>query len=65
MRKGKKSLAMPQPPTEKRKRKLVKLNKIEKAILFLAEYMEDPNHDQYRIKTMVLDILGLEEIKQK
>lgn len=50
--------------TTKKKRKIIKLNRIEKAILFLAEYMEDPMHDQYKIRAMTLDILGLELINK-
>lgn len=41
-------------------RKSAGLNKYEKALILLAEYMEDPMHDQYRIKAQVLDMLGLE-----
>lgn len=46
--------------TPKKKLKTVKLSKIERAILLLADYMEDPMHDEYKIKMQVLDILGYE-----
>ena len=54
---------MPTPKIIKKKRKVAKLNRIEKAFLYIAGMMEDPVHDQYMIKAHILDILGLEEVK--
>jgi len=31
----------------------------EEAILELADYLENPNHDQYKIKKHIADILGI------
>lgn len=45
-----------------KKIKPVKLSRIEKAILRLAAYMEDPMHDQYHICDEITDILGYEYI---
>ena len=44
----------------KKTRKIYKLNRIEKAILHLADLLEDPMHDQYKVRLMIMDILGLE-----
>lgn len=44
----------------KKKRKFHKLTRIEKSLILLADYMEDPTHDRYQMKKMILDILGLE-----
>ena len=39
----------------------MKLTKIEHALLYIADMMENPMHDQYQIKNQVLNILGLYE----
>lgn len=44
-------------------KKLRKITQIEKAIIYLAEFMENPFHDQYQIKNQVMDILGVKEVK--
>ncbi|MES2060234.1 MAG: hypothetical protein V4438_04355 [Patescibacteria group bacterium] len=44
----------------KSKERIAKLSKVEKAIVYLAEMMQDPMHDQYRIRAQVIDILGYE-----
>lgn len=41
-----------------KKKKNVHLTKIEQAILLLAEYLEDPTHDQFRVFEHVADVLG-------
>lgn len=43
----------------------VVLSKTQKALIFLAEYLEDPNHADYRVKEGLLDILGLEQSNVK
>lgn len=49
----------------RKKRTFVKLSRIEKAIVNLADMMEDPNHDQYMILKTTLEILGLELLPPK
>lgn len=39
--------------------------RIEKAIIWLADACEDPMHDQYLLKTKVLDMLSLEEVEEE
>ena len=46
------------------KNKQIKLNKIERAILLLAEYLENPQHDQFKVRQHILEMLGLEEVKK-
>lgn len=48
--------------TPSTKKKAKKLSRIEQALILLAEYMQDPVHDQYMVKAQVLDILGLQEV---
>lgn len=48
-----------------KKRTYRKLNRIERALLYIADMMQDPVHDQYPIRHQVLDILGLEIITAK
>ncbi len=35
------------------------------AILELADYLEKPNHDQYKVKQHIMEILGIEFIKDE
>lgn len=46
-----------------KKRKYIKLNKIERALLTLAEHIERNPYNEYRVRQEVSDILGIEEIK--
>ncbi len=48
-----------------KKRIFHKLTKVEQALVYIADMIEDPNHDQYKIKQVVLDLLGLELIEDK
>ncbi len=48
-----------------KKRTITKINKVEKAIIYLAWMLEDPLHDQYRLRDHVLDILGLQDVPKK
>lgn len=43
-------------------KKTVKLTKVEKAILELAKFMQDPCHHDYRVHSIILDILGYESL---
>ena len=43
----------------------IKLSRIENAILYLARLMEDPMHDQYKVTTGVLELLGYEPLIPK
>lgn len=43
-----------------KKRKLVKLNRIEKAIVVLARHLERCPYNEYKIEQQVLDELGYE-----
>lgn len=38
----------------------LKPSREEEAIMALADYLEDPMHDQYKVKEHIMDILGLE-----
>lgn len=38
--------------------KKAKLTKVEEAIIYLAEMLENPLHNEYKVKRAVLDILG-------
>lgn len=49
----------------KPRKRTVHLTKVQKAILLLANYMEDPMHHDYRVQNHVLDILGLELVPTK
>lgn len=42
-----------------------KPTRIEEAILALAEYLEDPNHDNYKVSEDIANILGIEFIEDK
>lgn len=56
------------PPTQKktRSRKVQQITDIERAIIHLAECMENPMHHEYRVRTEILEILGWEPLpKQK
>ena len=37
---------------------------IEEAILILAEYIEDVNHSDYKVKRHIAEVLGVELIKK-
>lgn len=43
----------------------IKLTKVEEALIYLASMCESPNHDQYKLRAHILDILGYEELKDK
>ena len=45
------------------KEKREPITKIEEAILALAEYLEDINHADYKVKHHIAEILGVEFIK--
>lgn len=44
-------------------KKLVKLTKEQEAIIYLATMMENPMHHDYKLRMHILDILGLEYVK--
>lgn len=46
-------------PTVEDKREITP---IEMAIITLATYLEDPSHDDYKVKEHILEILGLEDV---
>jgi len=48
-----------------KKRKIAKLNRIERALLLIADYLEDPNHCDYKAREHVMSILGYEEVREK
>ncbi len=45
--------------------KFVKLTNTQKALIYLAEMMQDPMHDQYMIKARVFEILELVQLNNK
>lgn len=47
-----------------KRRKICKLNKIEKAIIELAGFVEDNPFNQYQVRNIILDILGYEILKK-
>jgi len=49
----------------KKKRQIVKLNRIQKAILALAKHCESCPYNDYKIVYEILDILGYEEVQPK
>ncbi|MFP5263726.1 MAG: hypothetical protein ACLGJB_17740 [Blastocatellia bacterium] len=48
-----------------KKRKVIKLSRIEQAIVVLAEEIESCPLYEYKLRQRILDILGYEEIKEK
>lgn len=42
------------------KQKLIELSKVEKALIYLADMLEDPMHDQYKVRQKVEEILEVE-----
>jgi hypothetical protein len=46
-----------------KKRKLIKLSRIERAILALAQHIELTPLCEYAVREEILDILGIEEIR--
>lgn len=40
-------------------KRLKEITPIEKAIIELAAYLEDTNHDQYPVKKHIMEILGV------
>jgi len=47
-----------------KKKQVKRVTKVERGLIVLANYLEDPCHDQYRVRDQILEILGLEEIKK-
>lgn len=46
----------------KTKNKEVKLTNIERAVILLAGYMEDPMHSDYRVRDHIIEVLGFEPL---
>lgn len=44
-----------------KKQKIKKITPIEEAILCLADYLENPNHDEYKVREHIMWILGIEK----
>lgn len=47
----------------KKNKKVHKLTKTEKALLYLAFILENPKHYDYNVRQYVMDILNLEKVK--
>lgn len=48
-----------------KKRKFIKLTKIEKALVSLAEHMERCPYNEYKVQQEILDILEIEKVPSK
>ncbi len=45
----------------KKVKKYVKLNKYQKALIYIADMLERQDHYQFLVRAHILDILGLED----
>lgn len=44
---------------------IARLTQVERAIILLAGYLEDPNHSDYRVRDHVIEVLGYEPLTKE